>query len=96
MSFPWATLAGWEARAIDTPYRRTFVIAEVDAIRKRVLFKNSTGSQQWLYARELEAIYEHAQVHGPVRPVDVYAVLGTRAYRSATYAAALVNELLRE
>ena len=96
MLFPWRALAGWEARAIDTPHRRPFVITEVDTTGKRVRFKNSSGSQQWLYGRELEPIYEHARIHGSVRPVEVYEILGTRAYRSATYAAALVNELLRE
>ncbi|GAC1344095.1 MAG: hypothetical protein NVSMB14_08030 [Isosphaeraceae bacterium] len=45
--------------------------------------------------RELEPIYQQARIQGSVRPVEVYEILGTRAYRSATYAAALVNELLR-
>jgi hypothetical protein len=94
MSFPWATLSGWEARTIDTPRGRPFVIVEVDLPGRHVRVRNFQRSQVWLYERNLEVVYQHACAHGPVRAVEVSKILENPNYREATYTAALVNALL--
>jgi hypothetical protein len=96
MSFPWSTVSGWVERRIDTPRSRPFAIEEVDASRGQVLVRNYQGKLRPVAGRDLEAVYKHALIHGPVRTVDVDEILNNPQYRCSTYTAAIVNELLRE
>jgi hypothetical protein len=93
MPLPWTILAGWRGRTVNAT-RTRFTVADVDPPHRRILVKNSQGSEVWLYERDLDPVYDHAARHGAVRPTDVYRILDNRGYRSATYAAALVNALL--